>query len=580
MLNPVRTSAGWLTGRLFLFLLILAALVAWDAFRDESSLLSAQVQGLVPDADLVERLESGRDALAARARAEAEAVNARLQSTPVQSIAWIDARIVRLETELEQQQRRRRSTTQRTIALLTGEGFQEDLENEITIQLLSAERDALRRFKGEIGARQARIDSSEQALKAAARRTTQACSTFKDARAARDRHAWASPVLGRIPGTDAWLELRALRREVNRLAQECISKGEELSVAQARLDAARAMRQADVEQVVAASASILEPLDDLIATRKDALESARRQAEKIQRSMQRVFAQAFGILVIVTLVPLGIKAFWYWVVAPYAEKQPPIRLAARPAVDAGGVPAPATEPAPAAKISAVSQEVVVGEYEELLVHPEFLQRSAARARKDTKWLFSWRYPLTSVAARMVALDRLRASLSPASFVVSSKTDPFVEIGLIDLAAASMFVLQPRHLIGVVQVIDRPIRIHRRWRCNWHAVITLQFRYLMFEGPGKLIVQGCRGVRLEQAGGGRSIDQGATMGFSATLDYAPRRSETFSAYLMGTRALFNDDFSGEPGFYVYEEMPYYGKRPGIAGRGLQGLADGLLRVFGI
>jgi len=579
LLNPVRTSAGWLTGRLFLFLLILAALVAWDAFRDESSLLSAQIKGLVPDADLVERLESGRDALAARARAEAEKVNARLQSTPAQSVAWIDERIATLEVEIEQQQRSRRSTTQRTIALLTGEGFQQDLQSEIAIQLLSAERDALRRFKGEIGARRARIDISEQEVKAAARRTTHACSSFKAARAARDRHARANPVLGRIPGMEAWLELRVLRREANRLAQECISKGEDLSAAQARLDTARAMRQADIEQVVAASASILEPLDDLIATRKDALESARRQAEKIQRSMQRVFAEALGILIIVTLVPLGIKAFWYWVVAPYAEKQPPIRLAARPAVGAEGSPAPTTEPAPVARISAVSQEVIVGEYEELLVHPEFLQRSAARGRKDTKWLFSWRYPLTSVAARLVALDRLRAS-SPASYVVSSKTDPFAEIGLIELPAESTFVLQPRHLIGVVQVIDRPIRIHRRWRCNWHAVITLQFRYLMFEGPGKLIVQGCRGVRLEQAGGGRSIDQGATMGFSATLDYSPRRSETFSAYMMGTRALFNDNFAGEPGFYVYEEMPYYGKRPGIAGRGLEGLTDGLLKVFGI
>jgi len=579
LLNPVRTSAGWLTGRLFLFLLILAALVAWDAFRDESSLLSAQIKGLVPDADLVERLESGRDALAARARAEAETVNARLQSTPAKSVAWIDERIATLEVEIEQQQRSRRSTTQRTIALLTGEGFQQDLQSDIAIQLLSAERDALRRFKGEIGARRARIDISEQEVKAAARRTTQACSSFKDARAARDRHAWANPVLGRIPGMEAWGELRVRRREANRLAQECISRGEELSAAQARLDTARAMRQADIEQVVAASASILEPLDDLIATRKDALESARRQAEKIQRSMQRVFAEALGILVIVTLVPLGIKAFWYWVVAPYAEKQPPIRLAARPAVGAEGLPAPTTEPAPAARISAVSQEVIVGEHEELLVHPEFLQRSVARGRKDTKWLFSWRYPLTSVASRMVALDRLRAS-SPASFVVSSKTDPFAEIGLIDLPAESTFVLHPRHLIGVVQVIDRPIRIHRRWRCNWHAVITLQFRYLMFEGPGKLIVQGCRGVRLEQAGGGRSIDQGATMGFSATLDYSPRRSETFSAYLMGTRALFNDNFAGERGFYVYEEMPYYGKRPGITGRGLEGLTDGLLKVFGI
>jgi hypothetical protein len=227
----------------------------------------------------------------------------------------------------------------------------------------------------------------------------------------------------------------------------------------------------------------------------------------------------------------------------------------------------------------VSQEVTISEAEELLVHPEFLQRSANQSRKDTKWLLSWRFPLTSIAARMVALDRLRVS-SPQSFVVSSKLDPFAEVGIVPLSPGEMFVLQPRHLVGLVQQAERQVRIHRRWRFNWQSFITLQFRYLIFEGPGKLIVQGCRGVRLERAGSGRSIDQHATMGFSANLDYSPRRSETFSAYLLGTRALFNDTFAGGPGLYLYEEMPYTGKRAGITGRGLEGLTDGLMKVVGI
>jgi len=33
-------------------------------------------------------------------------------------------------------------------------------------------------------------------------------------------------------------------------------------------------------------------------------------------------------------------------------------------------------------------------------------------------------------------------------------------------------------------------------------------------------------------------------------------------------------------YVYEEMPYFGKRSGITWRGLEGLADGLMKVVGI
>ena len=309
------------------------------------------------------------------------------------------------------------------------------------------------------------------------------------------------------------------------------------------------------------------------------MDLAEQGVQKVFRSARKVFLQAFGILVLVTLAPVGIKAFWYWVMAPYAAGRPPIRLWNRAAGAAMNASAEPSEPEAARKVSAVSQEITIDEREELLVQPEFLQRSANRALKKTKWLLTWEYPLTSIAAGMVALDRLRVT-SPESFVISSKTDPFAEVGVIPLLAGEMFVLQPRHLVGVVQAVDRPIRIHRRWRFNWHAVITLQFRFLMFEGPAKLIVQGCRGVRLEHAGRGRSIDQGATMGFSANLAYSPRRSETFSAYLMGTRALFNDNFAGGPGFYVYEEMPYSGKRSGITGRGLEGLTDGLLKIAGI
>jgi uncharacterized protein (AIM24 family) len=180
---------------------------------------------------------------------------------------------------------------------------------------------------------------------------------------------------------------------------------------------------------------------------------------------------------------------------------------------------------------------------------------------------------------MVVLTRVRAT-GAESGVVSSTRDPFSEVGVIALPAGSALVLHPRNLVGLKQSVDRPIRIRRRWLFTLSALITLQFRYLIFEGPGTLIVQGNRGIRIEQAGRGRSIDQRATIGFSADLDYAPRRSETFGAYLMGLRGLFNDNFSGGSGFCVYEEMPYYGRRAGITGRGLEGLTDGLLKVFGI
>ncbi len=57
MMNPVRVATGWLAGRLLVFLTVLAALVAMDVYREESTLLGVMLKGLVPDKELVQRLE-------------------------------------------------------------------------------------------------------------------------------------------------------------------------------------------------------------------------------------------------------------------------------------------------------------------------------------------------------------------------------------------------------------------------------------------------------------------------------------------------------------------------------------------
>jgi uncharacterized protein (AIM24 family) len=576
---PTQTIAGWLAGRFVLLLVIIAALVALDAYRDESSLLTAQLKGLVPDAELVARLESGRDSLADFAAAQVQEVNERLRTAQTQTDRALDLRIAGLVREIAATESRRRTSTQKTLALLTGKGFEEDLRTEIELQLLAAERDALQRLKGQLAERRSLLRTTAEDFENARLRTLQTYDVYLARRAALERFEAGQSMLNRMPGSSAWRERNRLVQDVNRAAREYDAAGTGFYVARDRLAKARSISRIEAELVESAGAAILTPLDDLIATKRATLESAERQAERIQRTVQKVFVNALLILVLVTLAPVGIKAFWYFVVAPAASRRPPIRLRQ----SAGGapdvIPAVPTETALRAKVSAVSQEIRIGEHEELLVHPDFLQSSADRGRKDTKWVLDWGYPLTSLAAGMVVLTRIRQA-GAESFVVSSKTDPFAEIGVLELSDGTALVLQPRNLVGVVQDVGRPIRITRHWRFGLGAWITFQFRYLIFAGPGRLIVQGCRGVRIEAADRGRSIDQGATIGFSANLDYSRRRSETFGAYLMGMRGLFNDNFSGGPGCYVYEEMPYFGRKAGITGRGLEGLTDGLLKVFGI
>ena len=579
MLNPVSTTASWLGGRFLLFLAILAALVAWDAYRDDSALLGAHLKGMLPDREILTQLEDGRDALTEFARQQERQVNERLRSAVEQTTTQIDARIAELRASTTSKNRQRRSPTEKMLGMLSGKGFEEDLKLEIEIQLLSAEQSALERIRAQVDGRRALIGSLEQELRTAKARTREACGRYFSARGARDAREASNPILSKMPFTTAERQLSELKARAVQLREDCIRGGDDIAAIRVKLEKAKALHRSVTEQVQAATGSILEPLDELVSRRREALASAEEQAERIQRSIQKVFLSALGILIAVTLVPVGIKAFWYWLVAPLVEKRPSIRL--RPQVSGApdGVPSDAMGIPAWERISAVSQEIAIGNGEELLVHPDFLQSSANRGRKDTKWLLDWRFPFTSIAAGMVALTRIRAT-TPESFMVSSKNDPFAEIGVVPLSAGTGLVLQPRNLVGLVHLIDRPIRIERRWVFSWSAIITLQFRYLIFEGPGRLLVQGCRGVRLERAGSGRSIDSGSTMGFSANLDYSPKRSETFSAYMLGVNGLFNDSFAGGPGFCVYEEMPYAGKRSGITGRGLEGLADGLLKVMGI
>jgi len=316
----------------------------------------------------------------------------------------------------------------------------------------------------------------------------------------------------------------------------------------------------------------IEALQGVVAAQRARL--AEEPGEQLLGAVRAQLPRALWILVGVMLAPVLVKAFLYFVLAPLAQSLRPIRILPDER-------APAVPPPPG---SAVSLPVEVGAGEEILLHPDFVQSSALPARKQTQWFLNARLPLSSIASGMFALIRIRPEgAEPTRVVVSSQYDPLGEIGLVELPAGAAMVVQPRSLAGVVQPVGVPVHISRHWRLgSVHAWLTLQFRYLVFHGPCRLILKGCRGVRAEQPEPGqpRLINQSATLGFSANLDYRNTRCETFVAYLRGKEDLFNDLFAGGPGWFVYEEMPAAGRRTGLAGRGLEGVTDAVLKAFGI
>jgi uncharacterized protein (AIM24 family)/uncharacterized tellurite resistance protein B-like protein len=316
----------------------------------------------------------------------------------------------------------------------------------------------------------------------------------------------------------------------------------------------------------------VEALESVVVAQRARL--AEEPREKLIAAIRAQLPAALWILVGVMLAPVLIKAFFYFVLAPLAQALEPIRIL--PDERAPAIPPPLR--------SAVSLAVDVGAGEEILVHPDFVQSSSLPARKQTQWFLNPRLPFSSLAAGLFAMTRIRPEGTEATrVVVSSQNDPLGEIGLIELPSGASMVVQPRSLAGVVKPVGVPVAITRHWRLgSVHAWLTLQLRYLVFHGPCRLVLKGCRGVRAEQPEPGRPrlINQSATLGFSANLDYRNTRCETFVSYLRGKEDLFNDLFAGGPGWFVYEEMPAAGRRTGFAGRGLEGVADAALKAFGI
>jgi hypothetical protein len=276
---------------------------------------------------------------------------------------------------------------------------------------------------------------------------------------------------------------------------------------------------------------------------------------------------AVWTLLAIILTPLAIRTLFYWVLAPLASLHQPIRL-----LEPGEV-----IPLPAER-SAVSESVRLGDGSELLVKQGFLQTLSRGGVKETKLLLDASHPISSVAAGLWFLTRIRGA---GVTTVSAIRNPFAEVTRLELPVGAACVLQPRAIVGVVQPIAAPLRITSHWRLGkLNAWLTGQLRFLVFHGPADIILVGGRGVRVESAEAGRSIGQDQLIGFSAGLPYSAGRTETFLPYLFGQVGLLRDRIAAGSGILITEEAPRAGQAKTGIKRGLEGAADAFLKVFGI
>ena len=389
-------------------------------------------------------------------------------------------------------------------------------------------------------------------------------------------------IWGRIPYTPQANKIAQLEQRVQALraansdAQQAYAAQHALLIRVA-LPANPPAFSVDVQRLQAMSAPIDQQLSELQKRHAQHMVGPHRLLQAF-RFLEPFLLPAACIVLGALIVPALLRTLAYFVLAPLASRRPSIVLGS--AIDGGSTKTAMREVAHTTGTSSPSRAVPLKPEETLLVRPDFAQSLPAGARVVTHWLFDWRYALTSIAANLWMLRRITVA-ERGTVVLSSTSDPLDEIALVDIVAGGAFIVRPGALVGVRYASGAPPRIRSYWRLTTlHAWLTFQLRYLALEGPATLVLKGCRGVRLEHAGSGRTISQDATIGFSIDAQYRTIRAEPFAFYLFGRQPLFYDRFDGTHALFIYEEVPR-SARPDRRVRGPLGvLVDAGLKAFGL
>jgi hypothetical protein len=557
----------WLGKQFLSLLMIVLILVA-------GSYLYTGIQNYIELSGQLNALNSGQGQILssqtefeAKAKKRIQAINKGSRQELDQQIALLDREIATLETQ-------RRSELERKFAFVKGD-FHQDIKLELHIEILKQGRKHLEKAKAVLDITEA-ITKGEKELE---RRRLVHVFYYKELQSIESQIAIlkANSFLPfQIPGTAHYQHLKFLEQQQASLLQQNLNANNAYWSQKRHLDQIKKVKNLDPFQPTRdAYTAAHSMVQEKIKEKEENL--AGTWISKYVNPALDALPTALLILIGTILTPVAIKGVFYFIIAPIAGRRPPICLASE---SSGHLSYSKMVSNPEGNVSSVSLAVNVSGDEEFLVHPEYLKGMAENASKSTKWLLDWRYPLTSIVSGLYVLTRLQAEGSH-THTVSALEDPLAEVAQIEIPQGSRLVLQPQHVIGVIQYRGKPLRIESQWHLNsLTAWLTLQLRYMVFSGPVKIIVKGCRGVRIDPVGAGQSINQSATIGFTGNLSYSVTRCDPFIAYVRGKQELFNDKFAGASGYYISEEMPNLGKKSGITGKGLQGLADSALKVFGI
>ncbi len=225
------------------------------------------------------------------------------------------------------------------------------------------------------------------------------------------------------------------------------------------------------------------------------------------------------------------KVFCFYVVAPFADKTPPIQLTNH--LTDGNI---------VHKEAEKTVNIKVDRLNPLYVRMDYMNQYDRNLTKRTRLFWRWSAPFISYASGLFELTEFttRSTVENGTVVLSPKkvSDYITEI---ELQQHHGLVIHPAYIVG----ISGDIQVKTQWVWSFHSWLTGQHRYIIFYGTGKLYLEGSGGIYvMESAPAKTSVESHLLIGFDSRLGYSTIRTETFWPYFRNKVSLIDNQFSGK------------------------------------
>ena len=187
------------------------------------------------------------------------------------------------------------------------------------------------------------------------------------------------------------------------------------------------------------------------------------------------------------------------------------------------------------------------------VRKRFLLAVDDAAVRESRWLLSRRFPLTSLLSGFVHDVNLHNARAGREYrlAFAHHKNPENEMAVVHVPEGGSLVVRPSFLAAVILPPGRKLVVRRRWQFfRWQSWLTGQLRFIEFHGPCRMVVTGRPGLRAERL---IKSDEGAApvsrtsrnkaIAFSPSLEYRVVRTARFWNYYRWNQPLFDTCFVG-------------------------------------